>query len=153
MPEAGRDRVRIAGKDIQEGQVFDIGVLRSSTEDIIAFARYVDPLPLHIDPTAAEAGLFGGIVASGAQLYIEFHKSWFVSAVGGSVLCGLGITDWNFHQPHFPDQDYRGTLTVQSLQVRPEKGTAKLCWKYRFFDAQDTLVQTLEVNVLHRLDP
>lgn len=152
MPEAGNDRVRIAGLDIAEGQVFDIGVLCSSTEDILAFARFVDPLPLHIDVAAAEAGLFGGIVASGAQLYIEFHKLWFVPTLGKSVLCGLGIHGWNFLQPHYPDRDYLGTITAQRLQTFPEKGSARICWKYRFYGPQQQLVQELEVNVLHRLD-
>jgi acyl dehydratase len=152
MPEAGTNQVRIAGMDVQEGQVFELGVLRSSVQDIIDFARYVDPLPLHIDAAAASTGIFGGIVASGAQLYIEFHKRWFVPTVGGSVLCGLGIHGWNFLQPHLPERDYRGTITIERLEPKPEKGAARLRWKYRFYDHQDQLVQELEVNVLHRLD-
>lgn len=152
MPEAGIDQICIAGMNVRLGQVFEIGMLRSTVSDIITFAQYVDPLPLHIDPAAAEAGIFGGIVASGAQLYIEFHKLWFVPTVGASVLCGLGIQNWNFLQPHYPDIAYRGTITVEDLQPRPEKGSARLRWKYRFYDPQEQLVQELEVNVLHSLD-
>jgi acyl dehydratase len=54
-------------EDIVEGEVFPLGD-RTFTEDaIIAYAKIYDPQYFHIDPEAAKAGPFGGLVASGAQ--------------------------------------------------------------------------------------
>lgn len=152
MPEQTAERVQISGEELWAGRTWDLGHLRSTAADIIAFAQFVDPLPLHIDPQAASKGIFGGLVASGAQLYIEFHKRWFVPTWGSSVLCGLGIHNWNFFLPHLPDHDYRGQMQITSIQLHPEKRSAQIHWRYTFHDTADRLVQELEVRVIHRLD-
>jgi acyl dehydratase len=145
--------LRIAGLELWAGREFDLGHLTCSVDEIVEFARYVDPLPLHIDPEAASQGLFGGLVASGAQFYIEFHKRWFVPTLGASVLCGLGISGWNFLQPHLPNVSYQGRITVHEIAAKPEKGSCRVHWKYSFWAPDGSLAQEIEVRVLHRLDP
>jgi acyl dehydratase len=41
------------------------GSVEVSEEEIVRFGRAVDPQPFHVDPAAAAAGPFGGLVASG----------------------------------------------------------------------------------------
>jgi acyl dehydratase len=50
---------------------FPVGVRREmgskfvSEDEVIRFAREFDPQPFHIDPEAAKAGFYGGVIASG----------------------------------------------------------------------------------------
>jgi acyl dehydratase len=152
MPEEFQEAVRVSGLELREGAVFELGDLNCSEQEIVAFAEYVDPLPLHVDRDSAAAGLFGGIVASGAQLYIEFHKRWFVPSLGKSVLCGLGITNWNFLKPHIPGVTYTGRIRVLTLAPKPEKGVCRVHWHYTFHDPEGEMVQEIEVRVLHQIE-
>jgi acyl dehydratase len=52
-------------EDFYPGQEIDLGERRVSEEEIIAFAREFDPQPFHVDHAAAEASIFGGVIASG----------------------------------------------------------------------------------------
>lgn len=58
-------------EDIPLGVTSELGAYTFTQDAIIAFARKYDPQPFHIDPVAAVASHFGGIVASG----------WHTSAV------------------------------------------------------------------------
>lgn len=52
-------------EDFHAGQEIDLGQCSVSEQEILAFARQFDPQPFHVDPEAARASHFGGIVASG----------------------------------------------------------------------------------------
>ncbi len=51
--------------DLEVGRVFDLGSVAFDEESIVAFAREFDPQPFHVDRAAAEASMFGTIIASG----------------------------------------------------------------------------------------
>lgn len=51
--------------DFAVGQVTEFPPRHVTEDEIIAFARDYDPQPFHIDPTAAAASPFKGIIASG----------------------------------------------------------------------------------------
>jgi acyl dehydratase len=53
-----------AYEDIPFGHRLEIGSVTVTAEDIIAFGRDYDPQPFHVDPEAAAASHFGGLVAS-----------------------------------------------------------------------------------------
>jgi len=52
-------------EDIAEGDVRDLGSFSLSREEIVAFAERYDPQRIHTDPEFAEAGPYGGLIASG----------------------------------------------------------------------------------------
>ena len=52
-------------EDYRPGASLDCGHVSVDEASIIAFAREFDPQPFHVDPAAAAAGPFGGLVASG----------------------------------------------------------------------------------------
>ena len=52
-------------EDFEVGKNYEVGSRLISEEEIIVFAKQFDPQPFHIDPEAAKASHFGGIVASG----------------------------------------------------------------------------------------
>ena len=52
-------------EDLEVGHTYPLGSATLSEEAIVAFARQFDPQPFHVDRAAAEASMFGGIIASG----------------------------------------------------------------------------------------
>jgi acyl dehydratase len=52
-------------EDFYPGQEIDLGTRTVSEEEIIAFATQFDPQPFHVDRAAAEASIYGGVIASG----------------------------------------------------------------------------------------
>jgi acyl dehydratase len=52
-------------EDLYVGQQFTSGTYRMDEERIKAFAAEFDPQPFHLDDTAAQGIVFGGLSASG----------------------------------------------------------------------------------------
>jgi acyl dehydratase len=52
-------------EDYALGSTYECGSVSVDEASIIAFAKEFDPQPFHVDPVAARAGPFGGLVASG----------------------------------------------------------------------------------------
>ncbi len=149
MPETHPKSITLNGQSVQAGQTFALGVMNHTEAEIIAFAQYVDPLPIHIDPEAAAKSIFGGIIASGAMLYMDAHRRWFIPLFGPSIVCGLGVRNWNFTKPHYPETPYAAFLTARELIHNPERGTVQVEWYYEFKAENGMLVQDLELPVLH----
>lgn len=51
--------------DFVTGEVFELGSFSFTESEIIAYATQFDPQSFHIDPVAAKASIYGGIIASG----------------------------------------------------------------------------------------
>lgn len=64
-------------EDFVVGETAELGEHTFSAEEIVEFARKYDPQPFHVDPAAAAAGVFGGLIASG----------WHTCAVAMRILC------------------------------------------------------------------
>ncbi|KQZ48231.1 MaoC family dehydratase [Massilia sp. Root1485] len=52
-------------EDFEPGQDIDLGTRTVTEDEIVAFAREFDPQPFDLDRGAAEASIFGGVIASG----------------------------------------------------------------------------------------
>ena len=52
-------------EDYPPGAVYEYGYLTVTGEEIVAFAEQFDPQRIHVDRAYAEAGPFGGLIASG----------------------------------------------------------------------------------------
>ena len=149
MPEAMPDSILLNAHAVYAGKTFELGTMCHSEAQIIEFAKYVDPLPIHIDPEAARKSIFGGIIASGAMLYMDAHRTWFIPMFGPSIVCGLGVRNWNFTKPHYPETPYRALLTARELIFNAERRTVQVEWYYEFKAENGMLVQDLELPVLH----
>jgi acyl dehydratase len=107
-------------EDYTAGQVHDLGTTTASESQIIEFAREFDPQPFHLDPAAAAATSFGGIVASGwhtVGLTMRLYVDHFLSHVAS--LGSPGVEDIHWPSPLRPDDTLRVRATV--LEARPSR--------------------------------
>jgi acyl dehydratase len=137
-------------KDIKQNQTFNLGTVTLTEEDIINYAILNDPLDFHINKKAAEQSIFKGFVASGSQIFNALHKTGWIPMFGHTVICGMELNHWKFIRPVYAAQPINGTVTPISIKENEEKKHAVVVWAYEFKDAKGTLVQTLEVTVLHK---
>lgn len=97
--------------DLEVGETDEFGAYDVTKDEIVTFAEQYDPQPFHLDEDAAEASVFGELVASGwhtgaicMRLLVDHRESV-------ATLAGIGLDDLRWHAP----------LTVgDTLQVRTE---------------------------------
>ncbi len=71
-----------------------------SREELIAFAREHDPLPIHIDEEAASAGPHGGLIASGFQTMIKCVRPFNATCLVHTATLGSpGMEDLRWYKP------------------------------------------------------
>ena len=93
-------------------------------EEILEVGRRWDPQPFHTDPVAAEASVFGGLVASSVHLF-AIAVSFGVKGDPTAAVSSLGFQQLVNHAPVRPGDVLCGRSTVQSRRrskSRPELG-------------------------------
>jgi acyl dehydratase len=107
-----------------EGEPFTI-----TEAEIIAFAAQFDPQPMHMDKAAAEAGRFGGLIASGWHVCSRVMREYVdVAYFGATPMLGISIDDLRWLRPVRPGDALtvrREVLAVTPSQSRPDRGTLK----------------------------
>jgi acyl dehydratase len=71
-------------------------------DDVIAFARQWDPLPVHVDDAAARAAGFDGLTASGTHLLAIKHRLLYDFGFEQTVIASFGFDEIRFRAPAYP---------------------------------------------------
>ncbi|MGH3438788.1 MAG: MaoC family dehydratase [Sciscionella sp.] len=140
-------------EDYRAGTSYEFGSVTVSEREIIEFARQYDAQPFHVDPVAAVAGPFGGIVASGwhtlglmMRLFVEHYLP--VAASLGSP----GVDEVRWLQPVRPGDSLRLRVTVLDARPstsKPDRGIVRT--GVEMFNQSGELVLTLSaVNLIAR---
>ncbi len=107
-------------EDYVVGAVHDCGSISVSETEILEFARRFDPQSIHTDPTAAQSGPFGGLIASGwhtFSLMMRLFADHYLTAVASYA--SPGIDEGRWFKPLRPGADFRLRVTV--LEARPSR--------------------------------
>ena len=125
--------VHIYWEDLQVGQVRQLGLIKPTREDIIAFAKQFDPQPFHLDDEAAKASVFGALCASGwhtCALAMRLIVTEFLCHTSSMGSPGLENIKWL--KPVFPDDELRLQTTVletKPMGRRPDVGMVRTLWE------------------------
>jgi acyl dehydratase len=107
-------------EDLHAGDTFVSPSRTVSADEIVAFAREFDPQPFHVDPEAAKATFFGGLVASGwhtAALTMRLMVESGMDLAGGII--GAGIEGLRWPSALKAGESIHVRITI--LAVRPSK--------------------------------
>jgi len=94
--------------------------IRVDKERIKSFAAEFDPQPFHLDESAAQGSIFGGLAASGwhtAAMTMRLLVDSDFKPAGGIV--GAGFDDLRWPRPVRPGDELR--VQSEVLEVRPSK--------------------------------
>jgi acyl dehydratase len=115
--------------DYALGSTYGCGSVSIDQASIIAFAKEFDPQPFHVDPAAAAAGPYGGLIASGwhtAALVMRLLVENYLAAESSLGSAGLDELRWPY--PVRPGDTLRVRATVvesrRSLS-KPDRGIVK----------------------------
>jgi acyl dehydratase len=141
-------------EDFKVGDRFPTRAVTLTEADIIAFARQWDPQPFHLDPEAARASIYGGLIASGMQtIALTLRLFLDTGAVAASSLGSPGC-EVQWKSPVRPGDTLR--VVVEVIETRPssskpDRGIVRL--RYTTLNQRDEPVMTMIGNQLVRRRP
>ena len=141
--------------DFAVGEQFEFGAYVVTVDEIIDFARRYDPQPFHLDPEAAKASHFGGLVASG----------WMTSAVLMRLLCdhfiprqssmgSPGVDEVRWLKPLRPGDTLRARVEVtetRASQSKPDRGVIRC--RHQLLNQHDEVVMSMHGMGMYKKRP
>ena len=116
-------------EDIEIGGSARVGPYEVSEAEIVELGRRFDARPFHVDPVAAAASPFGGLVASGCHVFCI--RSWLSSHLEPrpALVAGLGLETLDLPTPVRPGD--RISMEVVYLEKRlsrsrPDRGVVRM---------------------------
>jgi acyl dehydratase len=116
-------------EDLTPGTSFDLGPRPVSRDEIIEFASEFDPQPMHLDETAGEASILGGLAASGwhtCAMMMRMIYDAYVGRSAGEGAPGLDFVAWK--RPVLAGDVLTGTSEVLETRrsgSRPQIGIVR----------------------------
>lgn len=113
-------------EDYLPGVTYECGSVSFDQASILAFAKEFDPQPFHVDPVAAAAGPYGGLIASGwhtAAVVMRLLVENYLSAESSLGSPGLDEIRWPY--PVRPGDTLRVRATVTEARrslSKPDRG-------------------------------
>ena len=116
-------------EDYQEDTVIEMGPVYVEEDELIEFAIRYDPQPMHIDPEAAKAGPYEGLIASGwhtcALVMWELVNNYFSPS---SSLGSPGIDELQWLRPVRPGDRLKVRATILETKLsrsKPDRGLVR----------------------------
>jgi acyl dehydratase len=139
--------------DYEIGTKYDLGSTSFTADEIVEFARQFDPQSFHVDEAAAEASMFGGLIASGWHVTSKLMRLFVDNYVDRRTALGSpGLDEIRWLKPVRPGD--RLTAWVECAgkvpsKSRPDMGVIHEHW--RATNQKGELVLTLKgINMVRR---
>ena len=105
-------------EDFKAGDRFESAALTITEAMIVEYARFYDPQPFHLDPEAAKATVYGGLIASGMQtIGLTFKLFMETGALAACSLGSPGLDEIRWKAPVRPGDVLR--VVAEVLESRP----------------------------------
>lgn len=105
-------------EDLSVGTHYDLGSWEMSPEELRTFAVAWDPLPIHVDQAAADAGHYGGLIASGIHTLAVVQRLAVDGAYSRwSIYAGRALRDVRFLRPVRAGMRLEVSLAVIGLEL------------------------------------
>lgn len=135
------------------GDRFETRGITLTDSQIVDFALTYDPQHMHVDATAAEAGPFGGLIASGFQtLALSFRLFYDLGLVVDSNIVGPGMDEVRWTAPVKPGDTIRTAVEVieaRESRSKPDRGTVR--FQFTVLNQRDETVMTyLAITIIRK---
>jgi acyl dehydratase len=114
-----------------------------SEDEIIAFAREYDPQLFHVDPEAARASIYGGLIASSWHTVALCMRLLVDNVFGHSGGMGSpGVDEIRWTRPVRPGDTLTVSMTVleaRTSQSRPDRGVLRFRVDVQNQDGEPTM--------------
>lgn len=121
-------------EDFKVGDKFASAAQTITDEMIVQFAKVYDPQPFHLDPVAAKASIYGGLIASGFQtLALGFRLFYDTGTLSAASMGSPGLDELRWLRPVRPGDTLRVEMEVvesRPSQSKPDRGIMRATYKY-----------------------
>ena len=90
-------------------------------DDMVAFAKRYDNIPLHTDEEYAKTTIFGQLIAPGVMSFMSVWAKYLEIDLAGNELLAGKSTKIEWHKPVFANDILSSTCTVSRLEKRNAK--------------------------------
>lgn len=139
-------------EDLKPGDKFACPGITLTEAEIIGFALKYDPQPFHLDTGAAEASIYGGLIASGFQVVSLCFRLFIQMGLFRTTSMGSpGIDELRWLAPVRPGDTLHTEVEVGEVKPsrsKPDRGIARL--HYQAINQRGEVVTSFVVNHLLR---
>ena len=139
-------------EEFHVGDRFSTRGITLTESQIVDFTLTYDPQHMHVDATAAAAGPFGGLIASGFQtLALSFRLFYDLGLVVESNIVGPGMDEVRWTAPVKPGDTIRTVVEVieaRESQSKPDRGTVRFL--FTVLNQRDETVMTYQAITIIR---
>ena len=115
-------------EDIRPGDSMCSPTYEVAHDEMIEFARRWDPVPIHVDPDAAEAAI-GGLTASGTYVLAVKSRLLHELPEDAAIVGSVGYDEVRFHEPLRPGDAVHVILEwldCRASRSKPDRGVVTL---------------------------
>jgi len=142
-------------EDFTVGDRFETRGMSLTDSQIVDFAQAFDPQAMHVNVAAAEAGQFGGLIASGFHtLSLSFRLFLDLGLMERSNIVGAGLDEVRWLAPVRPGDTLMTTVEVletRESRSKRDRGTLRLGLSVR--NQQGEVVLTYQALPILRKRP
>ena len=121
-------------------------------DDMVAFAKKYDNIPLHTDDEYAKTTIFGQLIAPGVMSFMSVWAKYLENDLAGNELIAGKSTKIEWHKPVFANDVLTSTCTVSKLEKRNAKnGLVELT--FEIFNQHGVLVLTDTTEMIVKCKP
>ena len=116
-------------QDLREGEYLKCQPFVMAKDDIIEFARRFDPQPFHTDEHAAEASIFGGLIASSLHVLAACTRAVVEAQGDVAILSGIRMDEVKMFNPVRPGdviQVAAQWVDLKRSRSKPDSGFARI---------------------------
>nr|WP_276592990.1 MaoC/PaaZ C-terminal domain-containing protein [Sphingomonas sp. GC_Shp_3] len=130
--------------DLTPGDSWTGTPFRIDEAEVIAFAQSYDAQPMHIDPAAAAAGRFGGIIASGWHVASLVMRDFITNnPFGDTPLLGIGIDELRWLRPVRPGDTLLARREIAAVRRSASKPVGTVTMRTSVTNQHDEPVLTM----------
>ena len=139
-------------EEFEAGMQFNIENVVIDKNDMIAFAKKYDCIPLHTDEEYAKKTIFGNLIAPGVMSFMAVWAKYLETDLAGDQLLAGKSTKIEWKKPVYADDVLNATCTVSKLTKRNEKnGLVELT--FEVFNQKGELVLTDVTEMIVKCKP
>jgi acyl dehydratase len=120
-------------EDLKVGTRRSLGKHTFGRDEVLEFAGKYDPQPFHVDEAAAEASIFGGLIASGWHTCSVMMKLLVTQVLHDSSSMGSpGIDEIRWLKPVRVGDTLEVFLVIEGARAsnsKPDRGLLVMCWE------------------------
>lgn len=155
VPNINHEDDFIYADDMVVGAVMPYGEYTFTEEEMIAFGRRWDPLPMHVDPEAAATGHYGGLIASSIHTLAAHQRLSVTASTRWKIIAGAGFNNIRLLRPVRPGDTLTGGSEILAVELQPERWRGRVQMQGRLLNqtGKDVLTMTIDAYMHMRGAP